>query len=236
MHRGYVKLWRKIQQNDFWTSEKFTRGQAWVDLLLMASHKDVFYYKRGIRVDLKRGQVGKSIVELADRWKWGRSKVNRFLDELEIAQQIVQQKNKVTTTIIIRNYDEYNQQTEQQTEQQIVQQTVQQTNTYKNVKEVLKNVKEVKNEKKIKKFVTPSLQEAETYIQEQNLSVNATTWYSFYEANGWKVGRNPMKNWKASLSYWNNNSNTGQGFKEKEKSSAQKEKEKFNPDEWVVVE
>ncbi len=27
-------------------------------------------------------------------------------------------------------------------------------------------------------------------------------WFSYYESNGWKVGRNQMKNWKASIRQW----------------------------------
>ena len=31
------------------------------------------------------------------------------------------------------------------------------------------------------------------------------TWFAHYEANGWKVGRNPMKDWKAAVRTWKNN-------------------------------
>ena len=27
-------------------------------------------------------------------------------------------------------------------------------------------------------------------------------WYDYYKANGWKVGRTPMKDWKASVRNW----------------------------------
>lgn len=107
MHRGYIKLWRKLQDNDLWNEEKFTRGQAWVDLVLLANHKDGHIRIRGNRVAVKRGQCGYSTVKLAARWRWSRGKVIRFLKELEKAQQIVQQKNYVTSLIQIINYDDY---------------------------------------------------------------------------------------------------------------------------------
>lgn len=39
MYRGYVKLWRRLKDSDLWLSEKFTRGQAWADLVMLANHK-----------------------------------------------------------------------------------------------------------------------------------------------------------------------------------------------------
>ncbi len=118
MHRGYVKIFRKLSDNEFWFSETFTRGQAWIDLVMLAQHKPGAIRKRGILIKLPVGAVGYSQSALSERWKWSRGKVIRFLDELEAVQQIVQQKSKVTTLIHIVNYLEY-----QQDEQTIVQQT-----------------------------------------------------------------------------------------------------------------
>ena len=143
---GWIKLHRGLLESNVWTCEPFSRGQAWVDLLLLANHKDTFFYKRGHKIDVKRGQLGRSAVELSDRWKWSRSKVNKFLKDLEKEQQIKQQKNNVTQVITIINYGEY-QQKEQQTEQQKSSRSaaeVQQKDTYKNDK----NDKNDKNEKK----------------------------------------------------------------------------------------
>jgi hypothetical protein len=119
LERGWIKLYRKIQDNPSWTAEPFTHSQAWVDLLLLANHKDGHILVRGNKVPVLRGQVGWSVLSLSRRWKWSRGKVNRFLDELETEQQIVQQKNRVTSVITIINYDSYQgngQQTEQQTD------------------------------------------------------------------------------------------------------------------------
>lgn len=107
MHRGWIKLWRKISDNDLWLSEPFTRGQAWLDLLILANHKPGFFYCRGIKVLVERGQVGISEPALAERWQWSRGKVRRFLSELDTVQQIVQQKNNVTGLITITNYTSY---------------------------------------------------------------------------------------------------------------------------------
>ncbi len=53
-----------------------------------------------------------------------------------------------------------------------------------------------------KHFVPPSLEELKTYISENNYQVNAEQWLDHYQSNGWKVGRNPMKDWRAAVRTW----------------------------------
>lgn len=74
-------------------------------------------------------------------------------------------------------------------------------------KELNKDIDSNKNKDsvgaKTKRFCKPTLEEVKDYINENNLNVNAQYWYDFYESNGWKVGRNPMKDWKACVRRWN---------------------------------
>lgn len=111
MQRGYIKLFRCIKDNELWSSEPFTRGQAWVDLLIIANHKEGIIRRRGIRVVVRRGEVGMSLRELSDRWKWSVGKIQRFFDELKIDTQIhhrIDTENvSVTTLICITNYETY---------------------------------------------------------------------------------------------------------------------------------
>ena len=127
---GWISLHRKIMDNKYWLSEPFTRAQAWVDLLLLANHKPGQIRKRGILIDVNRGQVGFSEESLAARWRWSRGKVLRFLSELKTGQQIervpVQQNPKLSSLISIINYDFY-QSGDTTKEQKAEQQTVQQT-------------------------------------------------------------------------------------------------------------
>lgn len=104
---GWIKIYRKLSDNPLWTCEPFTRGQAWVDLIMLASFDDVFFFVRGIQVAQKRGQVCWSEANLADRWKWSRTKLRKFLNDLEKEHQIIQQKNNVIQVITIVNYEEY---------------------------------------------------------------------------------------------------------------------------------
>lgn len=108
---GWIKLHRCIQDNPVWNDEPFTRGQAWVDLLLIANHQDGTIRRRGIRVSVKRGEVAHAYRTLADRWKWSIGKVQRFMDELKTDGQLHFRTDtesvSVTTLIVITNYERY---------------------------------------------------------------------------------------------------------------------------------
>lgn len=56
--------------------------------------------------------------------------------------------------------------------------------------------------KQTKKFVKPNLDEVIAYCQERGNKVDANRWLSYYEANGWRVGKNPMKDWRAAVRTW----------------------------------
>ncbi|HEY9222333.1 MAG TPA: hypothetical protein VIO43_12245 [Lutibacter sp.] len=135
---GWIKLHRQLLDSDLWKSEPFTRGQAWVDLLLLANHQESFFYKRGVKIIVKRGQLARSEVELSDRWKWSRTKVRKFLNDLKKEQQIEQQKTNVTQVVSIVNYELYQKKEQQTGQQKNSKRTAkeQQKNTYKNDKNV----------------------------------------------------------------------------------------------------
>ena len=58
------------------------------------------------------------------------------------------------------------------------------------------------NNPKRKRFVKPTLSEIEQYCIERNNNVNAEQFFDYYESNGWKVGKNSMKDWKAAVRTW----------------------------------
>ena len=59
-----------------------------------------------------------------------------------------------------------------------------------------------KSPNKAKRFVKPTLSEIEQYCIERNNNVNAEQFFDYYESNGWKVGKNSMKDWKAAVRTW----------------------------------
>lgn len=117
---SYIKIDRGLKSNSLWLEKPFSKGQAWVDLLILAQGIDRDVIVRGKVQQQKRGNVYTSIVFLSDRWGWSRNKVYRFLAELVNARMITIQgwtgngtmvgtRNGTSsgTVITIENWDVY---------------------------------------------------------------------------------------------------------------------------------
>lgn len=59
-----------------------------------------------------------------------------------------------------------------------------------------------KEEKKIKSFTAPTITEVQNYILEIGSSIDAESFIDHYVATGWHIGKNPMKDWKATVRQW----------------------------------
>lgn len=116
MEKGYIKLHRELGDNNVWLSEPFTKGQAWVDLLLLTNYKSSFIRLRnGEMVQINRGECGYSMETLAQRWSWSRGKVKRYFDFLK-SEKMIQQKDHPKTTIIkVLNFESYQERTSNDT-------------------------------------------------------------------------------------------------------------------------
>jgi hypothetical protein len=59
------------------------------------------------------------------------------------------------------------------------------------------------------KFTPPTLAEVIGYCEERMSRVDARAFWNYYESNGWKVGKNGMKNWRSAVGTWERNESTG---------------------------
>lgn len=150
MNAGYIKLHRQLQECWVWKDDKFSRGQAWVDLLLSANHKDKKMLFEGEVITIQRGQLMTSYSKLANRWKWSRQTVMRFLELLESDSMVTKIRNSKGTLLTIVNYDNFQcSDTEHGTlmeHERNADGTLMDTNNNDN------NVKNVKNDKKTYMF------------------------------------------------------------------------------------
>ena len=106
--QGWISVHRKIEDDWLWKDKPFSRGQAWVDLLLMANHEDSKILFNGELIEVKRGQRITSIKKLCDRWGWSNKKVKRFLELLQEDDKIgLEIAPRKATTITIVNYSFY---------------------------------------------------------------------------------------------------------------------------------
>ena len=213
--KGWIKLHRQIQECPMWYSERFSKGQAWVDLLLLANHRNKKILFNGEMIIIERGQYLTSMVKLAEKWKWSRPTVVKFLNLLEKDQMITRSSDNTKTLITIENYSVY-QDFEEDSLQPSLQPTLQPhlqecCNPINNPLYTNNNDKNIKNDNNVKKnnigvkFSPPTVEEVEEYCIERNNNVDAQSFVDFYTSKGWMVGKNKMKDWKSAVRTWERN-------------------------------
>lgn len=67
------------------------------------------------------------------------------------------------------------------------------------------------------RFTPPTLEDVQNYCFERNNNVDAQRFIDYYTSNGWKVGKNPMKDWKAAVRNWERTSTDKPAPKETDK-------------------
>lgn len=99
--KGFVLIHRSLlDDRDLWQNgEPFSKGQAWVDLIMLAQHSEY----RGT----SRGSFRTSQMWLSKRWGWTRAKTRRFIDQLIGQGNITIDSTTNGTTVTLVNYEKY---------------------------------------------------------------------------------------------------------------------------------
>ena len=105
--KGWICLHRKIMDHYLWDDKPFAKGQAWIDLIMLANHETKKRLYQGEIVEFKRGTVNLSMLVLAERWGWDRKKVRSFLKVLERDGMVATKATTHRTTITLVNYGLY---------------------------------------------------------------------------------------------------------------------------------
>lgn len=159
---GWQKIYRDIQDHWLWEDKPFSRGQAWIDLILLVNHEDNKTLIDGELIEVKRGSKITSLRKLADQWGWSTTKVKKFLELLQKEQMIKFESDNKKTLVSIENYSVYQSKdnTENTVKKQLDNTEVTQKNfksnseviqkkTNKNDKEYIKNDKEGEERKEV---------------------------------------------------------------------------------------
>ena len=104
---GWVAIYRKIQDNYLWADRPFAKGQAWIDMLLLAYHDDNKLMMGNELVKVESGSFVTSELKLMERWGWSKCKTRAFLDLLQNDGMITKKTDRKKTTITIVNYGDY---------------------------------------------------------------------------------------------------------------------------------
>lgn len=75
--------------------------------------------------------------------------------------------------------------------------------------------------KRAKRFSPPTVDDVRAYCQEMGYGVDPEKFVDYYTSNGWKVGKNPMKDWKAAVRTWEKGNRTA--GKQNRESNASRE-------------
>lgn len=144
--QGWIKLHRKIQSHWLYQeNRKFSKYEAWLDLLMMVNHEKQKAVLGNEIIEIKRGQRITSIRQLCEKWGWSNTKVTQFLNLLQSDGMIVVKSDSKKTVITITNYDDYQSRDDGKAIQNRQHNDVNQMQMHTN-----KNVKEFKNDEKVK--------------------------------------------------------------------------------------
>lgn len=105
--QGWIALYRQLENHWLWEDKPFSKGQAWIDLLLLANHDESKFLLGNDLIELKRGSFVTSEITLMTRWGWGKSKTRAFLELLQKDNMIVKKADHRKTVINIVNYGKF---------------------------------------------------------------------------------------------------------------------------------
>ena len=204
---SWIKLHREVLDSQVFAHP--ITFKLWCWLLIKANHNNrTIPLKVGIgftEVDLKRGQFIFGRHKAEDALGIDGSTIYKHLQKLQEWGNIIIESNNQFSIVTICKYDEY--QTiygeEEQPSNSRVTTEEQQSNSRVTQTRTLKNDKNVKNDKKL---TPPSLLEIKEYCIERNNKVSPEKFFDYYTINGWKVGRNSMKDWLAAVRNWEKSS------------------------------
>lgn len=205
---GWICLHRDIKDHWIFNFEEPDKFMAWCDLILSANHEDKKFMIKGRLVECKRGQVAMSQITLQKRWNMSQNKLKRFLVLLKNDGMIDFEANELTTIITICNYSKYqnNERADERADERPVERG---TDDQSNDKQQLNNITikqdistNVDIDKKTKRFVSPTLDDVISFQFDNLLPEESVNFFNYYESNGWMVGKNKMKDWRAAFRGW----------------------------------
>lgn len=208
---GWIKLHRDILDWEWYTDIRVKT--VFIHLLLTANHKERNW--RGLVI--KRGQLYTSVKHLSTQVGISIREVRSALGKLERTNEIMVKPTNKGTMVTICKYDVYQgeidfnahiddkQKTNERQTKDKHPANKRQTKDNKQECQDSDNLRRPITGNKLNEFIPPSLEEVTEYCKGRNNSIKPEQWLNFYQSNGWMIGKNKMKDWKASIRTWENN-------------------------------
>lgn len=207
---GFIVIDRKMR--DWRWYHNGTARSIWLYLLLEANWKDGYLSNGQV---IQRGSLARSLRTMADESGLSVNTVRYWLKKFTESGEITVSTTQGYTVISIVKYDDFqnvkvyhNTLTDTGTDTDCAYfdtptDTV--TDTLTDTDRTHKTQKTQKSKDSSSRMKRPTLDDVQQYISENHYAVNASEFMDYYESNGWKVGRNPMKDWKATVRKWHSN-------------------------------
>ena len=204
--KGYIKIHRKFRDWE-WYSEPVVKD-VFLHLLITASWEDSRYKGH----EIKAGQTIITVSGLASELGVSTRQVRTAIEKLESTGEITRKTTNRFTVVTVENWSlyqaDYDDDDKQMTNKR---QTDDKRTLYKEYKKT--RIQENNNSAcarvshgdGVSKFTKPTLQEVKAYCIERKNDVDPERFIDFYESNGWMVGKNKMKDWRAAVRNWERN-------------------------------
>ena len=183
---GWIRLDRAIQGH--FVFEELEALKLWLYLLMAASLTDKATAFNGQMLTIKRGQLVFGLKAASARLNISIRRLRTFLKWFETEAMIDKQITNKFSIISITNYAQYQDSGKQPTSKS--QATDKQTTT---------TIQVTSNKEQ---SIPPTVDEVKAYCDSRSNGIDPEMFIAFYEARGWKIGKDRMKSWKACVVTW----------------------------------
>ena len=199
MENGFIKIHRSILNWEWYDDPNTMR--VFIHLLLNAQWEDSRYH--GYEVPKGSLIIGRK--KLAEELEISERAVRTALNHLKSTNEVTIKVTNQFSIVTIVNWAKYqgcDDKNDQQNDQQNDQRVTSERPATDHIKEY-KNIRSKEyNNKSVSKFTPPSIDEVRQYCNERKNNIDPENFIDFYQSKGWKVGNQPMKDWKACVRTW----------------------------------
>ena len=189
-NEGFVVLNRKIINWEWYRYPK--TSHFFIYCICRANWKNDEWHG----ISIPRGAFISSLSNMSKETGLSIDEIRTAIKHLIITKEITKVKNSKFTMIYVNNYDKY-----QDFSHDISQENPNDIPTDFPIDNQINNINN-KTRNKREPFRPPTIEEVAAYCSEMHYTINPETFVSYYESNGWKVGKNPMKDWKSAVRGW----------------------------------
>ena len=193
---GFVLVHRSLLKWEWYSDANTMR--LFIHLLVTVNYEP----QKWQGIVIQRGQRVASFGSLAQELKLSVQNVRTAISHLKSTGEITHEPHSKYGLFTVVNYDLY-QCTNIQND---TLPTVDQQSANNNGNKANKSNKAITNicDRKTR-FAPPSVEDVKAYCRERANAVDPQRFVDYYASNGWRVGKNAMKDWKAAVRTWEKN-------------------------------